>query len=91
MKPATLEEQVAALIAAVLGKEGVDIDNTFHGGLADLGYTSLTTLQLNLILEEKFHCEINILDLVDARGIEEICALISRTTTDRSGAQSEAI
>jgi acyl carrier protein len=89
MGSAAIEERVTALVAAVLGKDSADIDDTFRGGLADLGYTSLQALQLNRIFEEEFECKINILDIVDARSIEEVCALISRTIRDRSGAHSE--
>ncbi|MER6080921.1 acyl carrier protein [Streptomyces sp. NPDC001833] len=86
MDAVELEDRVSDLVAAVLGMERAEIDEDFQGGLADLGYTSLQAVQLNRLLEEEFGCEINVLDVVDAQGIRQICAVISKSTAERTGA-----
>lgn len=89
MDAVELEDRVSALVAAVLGMERAEIDVEYQGGLADLGCTSLQAVQLNRLLEEEFECEINILDVVDAQGIRQICALVSKSAAECSGSQPE--
>ena len=91
MRQVELEERIVTLIASVLEMERSDIDSKFRGRLADLGCTSLQALQLNRILEEEFNCELNILDVVDAQGVEGICALVSRSISKKPRTHPEAV
>ncbi|WP_158224111.1 phosphopantetheine-binding protein [Micromonospora wenchangensis] len=76
----TVEQEVAALFAELLGLEQVDVDDNFFA----LGGHSLLAARLVALVRTRFQVEMTLLDLFDGPTVAGVAAFVDRASGDPS-------